>query len=288
MTAVAAATSGETRCVRPPLPCRPSKLRFDVEALRSPGASWSGFMPRHIEHPAPRHSAPASLKIWSRPSDSACSRTRPDPGTTSIRVPSATFRPASTPAAARRSSIRPLVQEPRKTVSTLTSRSGVPAVRPMYSSARSAAILSFAVVEVVRRRHVRRQRDALARVGAPGDERGDVLGAQYDLAVEGGVLVGGQALPVLDRGFPVDALRRVRLVLQVRERRLVRRDHAGLGAPLDRHVADRHPGFHRQRADRLTAVLDDVALAAAGADLRDQRRAPGPWPRRRRAVRRRR
>ena len=51
-TAVAAATSGLTRWVRPPLPCRPSKLRFDVDALRSPGASWSGFIPRHIEQPA--------------------------------------------------------------------------------------------------------------------------------------------------------------------------------------------------------------------------------------------
>ena len=80
VTAVAAATSGETRCVRPPLPCRPSKLRFDVEALRSPGSSWSGFMPRHIEQPAPRHSPPASLKTTSRPSSSACSRTRNEPG----------------------------------------------------------------------------------------------------------------------------------------------------------------------------------------------------------------
>ena len=80
VTAVAAATSGETRWVRPPLPWRPSKFRFEVDALRSPGASWSGFMPRHIEQPAPRHSAPASLKTTSRPSASACSRTRPEPG----------------------------------------------------------------------------------------------------------------------------------------------------------------------------------------------------------------
>ena len=36
-TAVAAATCGETRWVRPPLPCRPSKLRLEVEAARSPG-----------------------------------------------------------------------------------------------------------------------------------------------------------------------------------------------------------------------------------------------------------
>ena len=34
--AVAAATAGDTRWVRPPLPWRPSKLRLDVDALRSP------------------------------------------------------------------------------------------------------------------------------------------------------------------------------------------------------------------------------------------------------------
>src|SRR5690606_8869744 len=130
-TAVAAATGTDTRWVRPPLPCRPSKLRFDVEALRSCGASWSGFMPRHIEHPAPRHSAPASLKMTSRPSSSACSRTRTEPGTTSSRVFAATLRPLITSAANRRSSMRPLVHDPTKTVSTAMSRIGVPASRPM-------------------------------------------------------------------------------------------------------------------------------------------------------------
>src|SRR5690606_820306 len=78
-TAVAAATSGDTRWVRPPLPCLPSKFRFEVDAQRWPGASWSGFMPRHIEQPAARHSAPASVKTLSRPSSSAALRTRIDP-----------------------------------------------------------------------------------------------------------------------------------------------------------------------------------------------------------------
>ena len=40
--AVAAATAGDTRCVRPPLPWRPSKLRFDVDAHRSPGRELVG------------------------------------------------------------------------------------------------------------------------------------------------------------------------------------------------------------------------------------------------------
>src|SRR5690606_815984 len=130
-TAVAAATSGLTRCVRPPLPWRPSKLRFEVEAQRSPSDSWSGFMPRHIEQPAKRQSAPAALKTWSRPSSSACRRTRAEPGTTMKRMLSAFVRPRSTSAAARRSSMRELVHEPRNTVSIVMSRSGVPGVRPM-------------------------------------------------------------------------------------------------------------------------------------------------------------
>ncbi len=56
---------------------------------------------------------------------------------------SATCRPLIRDAAVRRSSIRPLVHEPMKTVSTSISRIGVPAVRPMYSSARSAETRSL-------------------------------------------------------------------------------------------------------------------------------------------------
>jgi hypothetical protein len=39
VTAEAAAVSGDANSVRPPLPCRPSKLRFDVDTLYSPGES---------------------------------------------------------------------------------------------------------------------------------------------------------------------------------------------------------------------------------------------------------
>ena len=137
--AVAAATAGETRCVRPPLPCLPSKFRFDVEALRSPGCRMSGFIPRHIEHPAPRQSNPASTKIRSRPSRSACSFTATEPGTTSARSPWATLRPSTTAAARRRSSIREFVQDPMKTVSGRMSRILVPGSRAMYARARRAA-----------------------------------------------------------------------------------------------------------------------------------------------------
>ena len=60
-----------------------------------------------------------------------------------------------------------------------------------------------------------------------------------------------------------------RPVLEIGEGLLVGRDEAGLGAALDRHVADRHAAFHRQRADRLAGIFERVAGAAGGADLAD-------------------
>ena len=61
----------------------------------------------------------------------------------------------------------------------------------------------------------------------------------------------------------------MRAALDVFEGRLIGGDHSGAGAGFDRHVADRHPGFHRQLADGRTAVFEDVALSPAGADLRN-------------------
>src|SRR5438552_2403882 len=78
-----------------------------------------------------RHSKPALMKILSRPSASACSFTMPEPGTIiALRLP-LTVWPSTTFAAARRSSIRPLVQEPMKTRSSLMSVILVPGVRPI-------------------------------------------------------------------------------------------------------------------------------------------------------------
>ena len=80
--AAAAAIWGETRCERAPRPWRPSKLRFEVEATRSPGAAMSGFIPRHIEQPASRQSKPAWRNTSCRPSASAWALTCWEPGTT--------------------------------------------------------------------------------------------------------------------------------------------------------------------------------------------------------------
>src|ERR1041384_6133865 len=88
------------------------KLRLDDDAETSLPFNLSGFMARHIEQPASRHSNPASLNTSWRPSFSASFLMSADPGTTSARIPDFTFRPLAIFAAARRSVMRELVQEP--------------------------------------------------------------------------------------------------------------------------------------------------------------------------------
>jgi len=53
-----AAVSGLASNVRAPMPWRPSKLRLLVLTEYWPLETRSPFMPRHIEHPDSRHSAP--------------------------------------------------------------------------------------------------------------------------------------------------------------------------------------------------------------------------------------
>src|ERR1041384_7108642 len=59
-TAVAAAVSGLTRCVRTFGPWRCSKLRLVVETIRSPGSPRSPLPPAHIEQPDSPQKKPAS------------------------------------------------------------------------------------------------------------------------------------------------------------------------------------------------------------------------------------
>ncbi len=48
------------------------------------------------------------------------------------------------------------------------------------------------------------------------------------------------------------------------------RDESGAGAAFDRHVANRHPVFHRQGTDHVARVFDAVSHAARSADLADE------------------
>src|SRR5580698_7172875 len=138
--AAAAAITGLTRCVRPPLPCRPSKLRLEVLAERSPLSRTSSFMPMHMLQPASRHSKPAATKILSSPSASASAFTTREPGTTSACFKDfATCFPSTIFAAARKSSSREFVHEPMNTRSSEISSIAVPGFKSIYTSARVAA-----------------------------------------------------------------------------------------------------------------------------------------------------
>src|ERR1700689_3170123 len=120
--AAAAAITGLIRWVRASIPCRPTKLRLEVEAQRCRGPTKSPFMPTHIEQPADRHSKPASMNTRFRPSASACCLTWVEPGTTAAGI--AARAPLTISAAARRSSIRLLVHEPMNTLSMAIPYSG--------------------------------------------------------------------------------------------------------------------------------------------------------------------
>ena len=92
------------RTFPPPLPLQDllnGYAHYDLDALQSYGLTWkhsvpippkrSSFIPKHIEQPGLRHSAPAAIKILSKPSFSACSFTKPEPGTTKIRFTLSAF-----------------------------------------------------------------------------------------------------------------------------------------------------------------------------------------------------
>ena len=86
--------SGLMSMVRPVgLPWRPLKFRLLELAQSWSPTSLSGFMPRHMEQPAPRHSKPASRKISAMPIFSAIEATLWDPGTTIAFTLAATLRP---------------------------------------------------------------------------------------------------------------------------------------------------------------------------------------------------
>src|SRR5258708_8287771 len=89
-------------------------------------------MARHIEQPGSRHSKPALTKILSRPSASACSLTRPEPGTIIAFTLALTVLPFTTRGSSRRSSMRPLVQEPLKPRLGALSVAFLPPLPPIY------------------------------------------------------------------------------------------------------------------------------------------------------------
>jgi hypothetical protein len=86
-----------------------------------------------------------------------------------------------------------------------------------------------------------------------------------------GFVPGTECPPALYSGVPVCTLGRSFAPLEVREGRLIRRDHSRACAGLDRHVADSHACFHIECGYGISAVFDDVAGAPVDANLADHR-----------------
>ena len=82
-------------------------------------------------------------------------------------------------------------------------------------------------------------------------------------------VVCAERLPIFHRLVPVGTLRRHRTVLQKFVRLFVRSDEAGARAAFDRHVANRHAAFHRQRPNGIARIFEHIAGAACSADLTD-------------------
>ena len=111
---------------------------------------------------------------------------------------------------------------------------------------------------------------------APGDLRRDRRG--IELTLRSNIAPGSErsVRQCATRAVPQFAGRRERPALEVANGRLVDADHARARARFDRHVAHRHPAFHRQRANRAAVEFDRVAGAAGGADPADDRPARCP------------
>ncbi len=111
MSALAAATAGDTRYTGPGAPMRRSKLRLVVLAVVSPAAGMPGPLPMHEPQPGAVTKAPERVKRSKMPSCCAAAYTASLEGVTVRRTPAANGLPASTASAARKSASEPPVHD---------------------------------------------------------------------------------------------------------------------------------------------------------------------------------
>ena len=109
-------------------------------------------------------------------------------------------------AAARRSSIRPLVQDPRNTRSIFTSVMGMPGLEVHVLQCSRDRVSLGRVVGLIRRGNQGADRDGLPGVGAPGDVRLEIGCRQVEVVVERCAVVGWEAPPRFQGLFPEGAL----------------------------------------------------------------------------------
>src|SRR4051812_15997356 len=92
-------------------------------------------------------------------------------------------------------------------------------------------------------------------ISSIGDHRLDRVGIDRDLAIVARAFIRWELFPASDSGVPIGAFWGICAPIDVLESGVVGSDQARAGAALDRHIADGHALFHRERADGGPAVL---------------------------------
>ena len=208
-TAVAVVTAGDTRCVRPPLPWRPSKLRFDVDAHRSTGGAAVGV---HREAHRAAGVAPLEARRRGTPRAALRPRPRPSPASSPARRAPACRRgrggPRTTAAAREVFDARVRARADEHGVDCDVADRGARLQAHVRKRAACAVALDR-VGEAVGARDDVVDRDRHPGLRSPRDRGSERGGVEEHFLVESRIVVGDERAPVLERALPRRARRRV-------------------------------------------------------------------------------
>ena len=247
VTAAAAATATPDSIVRAPGPCRPSKLRFEVETLYLPAGILSAFIARHAEQPGWRSSKPAL-------------RAGNDPCGDVVRL-AAAFDQTGETAQVLDAAVGATADE------HVVDRF---AQHPLPGS--ETHVLQRLGIGVGGNRSV--DGHPHSGIGSVGDHRGDVRSVEAVLPVENRVRIAVK-FPPAGHGLVVGgSLRSAFATPEVFEGLLVGGDHAAARAALDAHVADGHALGDGEIVDagagEKKAAVHEIVGAELAAEIQDE------------------
>ena len=99
--------------------------------------------------------------------------------------------------------------------------------------------------------------------------RANVFGTQSQLAIEHRIRIADQTAPLRSSVFKLFSLGCKRAAAHIVDGRLVHRHHAHPRTGFNRHVAQGHAAFHRQRAHRAAGKFQRMAIATGRANRAD-------------------
>lgn len=271
VTAAAAAIWGLTRWVRAPRPWRPSKLRFVVEAQRTPASRMSSFMQRQSEQPL---LSPLETRVAK------------DLRQALLFSPAAHLHGARHHLGANARRHMPPFENGRGCAQIRQARIGAGSdenVLNRHAFEHHAGLKSLIgkaalggrprnrILKVVRRRKRLVDRRTLVRARSPGDHGLDGRGIQDNRAVICRAFVRRKRSPVGARGLEPGSREIRRMRFNPGRRLSVGCDQRTAGSRLNGQIAERHAPFDRQGIDSLSLVLDDMAERPSGTDLAKHR-----------------